>query len=189
MGTYRQAVVDLDASVEDAVEHGRRGRDWLEAEGYIRPVPWEGAVVYLAGPRWREAVDLAPWDWRASIKALEREPGEALEVITGRTVFYAGQGDPPAAICPHCRNATPTSAWPSDTFDAIAAWYASGVADLDCPACAHRTPLPGWDWTDDYFAFACLGFQFDDWPPLHPRFTTAFGQALGHRIRVVTGKI
>ncbi|WP_031098958.1 MULTISPECIES: hypothetical protein [unclassified Streptomyces] len=186
MGTYRQTVVDLDASAEEAVAWGRRGRNWLEAEGFIRPVPWQDGVVYLAGPRWRETVDLAPWDWRARIKELEEEPGDELQVVTGRTVFFAGQGDFPSAICPRCRNAT------SDTDRsgaAIDTWYATGAADLDCPACAHRTPLPDWEWTSDYFAFAYLGFQFDDWPPLHPRFVAVFGQALGHRVRVVTGKI
>ncbi|MFI1177826.1 hypothetical protein [Streptomyces melanogenes] len=184
MGTYRQTVVDLDASVEEATECVRRGRNWLETEGYIRPVPWQGGVVYLAGPRWREAVDLVPWDWRARITELDQEPGDELTVITGRTIFYASQGDPPSAICPHCRNTTPASAWP-----AIDKWYATGTADLHCQVCALRTPLPDWEWTDDYFAFASLGFQFDDWPPLHPHFTTALGRALGHRIRVVTGKI
>jgi hypothetical protein len=175
--------VDLDASAEEAVAWGRRGRNWLEEEGVIRPVRWQDGVVHLAGPRWREAVDLVPWDWRAQIKELEREPGDELRVVTGRTVFFAGQDDPPSAICPHCRSTT--SAWGA----AIETWYTTGAADLDCPACAHRTPLPDWEWTSDYFAFAHLGFQFDDWPPLHPHFIAVFGQVLGHRVRVVAGKI
>ncbi|MEV6552035.1 hypothetical protein AB0M57_25505 [Streptomyces sp. NPDC051597] len=41
MGIYRQTVMDLDAPVGDAAEHGQWGRDWLEAEGHIRPVPWK----------------------------------------------------------------------------------------------------------------------------------------------------
>ncbi|MER6316199.1 hypothetical protein ABT237_20795 [Streptomyces sp. NPDC001581] len=184
MGTYRQTVVDLDASPEEAAARGERGKRWLEAEGFIRPVPWRGEVVYLAGPRWREAVDLVHWDWRARIEGLEEEPGDELCVVVGRTVFYAGQGAAPSALCPHCRSAAPD--WPHEALDA---WYTTGAAELDCPACTHRAPLADWNWTDDYFAFGHLGFQFDDWPPLRPRFTTALGQELGHRIRVVSGKI
>ncbi|MGD1217071.1 MULTISPECIES: hypothetical protein [Streptomyces] len=184
MGTYRQTVVDLDASAPEAVAWGGRGRDWLESEGFIRPVPWRDGVVHLAGPRWRQAVDLVSWDWRARIKELEEEPGDEVRVVTGRTVFFAGQGDPSSAICPHCRSVA--ADWPGAAIDT---WYTTGAADLDCPACARRTPLPDWEWTGDCFAFAHLGFEFDDWPPLHPQFTAAFAQALGHRVRVVTGKI
>ncbi|MEU7723795.1 hypothetical protein AB0B78_00790 [Streptomyces sp. NPDC040724] len=183
MGIYRQTVVDLEAPPEEAAARGEHGRRWLEAEGFIRPVPWRGDVAYLAGPQWREAVDLVSWDWRARLKGLEEEPCDALRVVVGRTVFYAGQGDAPSALCPHCRSALPD--WPREALDA---WYATGAADLDCPACARRAPLAEWNWTDDYFAFAHLGFEFDDWPPLHPRFTEAFGRALGHRIRLVQGK-
>lgn len=184
MGTYRQTIVDLDASAEEAVAWSRRGRSWLEAEGFIRPVPWRGGVAHLAGPRWREAADPVSWDWRARVKELEEEPGDELRVITGRTVFVAGQGDSPSAVCPRCQSAT--SAWSGAVIDT---WCATGAADLDCPACAHRAPLPDWEWTRDYFAFAHLGFQFDNWPPLDPNFTALFGRALGHRVRVVTGRI
>ncbi|MFD8079906.1 hypothetical protein ACFV3E_45890 [Streptomyces sp. NPDC059718] len=184
MGTYRQTVVDLDASAEEADVWGPRGRDWLEAEGFIRPVPWRDGVAHLAGPRWREAVDLVPWDSRARIRELEEEPGGEVQVVMGRTVFVAGPDELPSAICPRCRCST--SAWP---VEAVGTWYTTGAADLDCPACARPAPLPDWEWTGDYFAFAHLGFRFDDWPPLRPHFTAAFGQALGHRIRVLTGKI
>lgn len=184
MGTYRQTVVDLEASAEEAFARGEHGRGWLEAEGFIRPVPWRDEVVYLAGGRWREAVDLVSWDWRARLKGLEEEPGGEVRVVAGRTVFFAGQGESPSAICPHCRRADPD--YPGEVLDT---WYTTGEADLDCPACARRAPLARWDWSDNYFAFACLGFEFDDWPPLHPRFTAAFERALGHRTRVLTGKI
>ncbi|MFJ9940197.1 hypothetical protein [Streptomyces erythrochromogenes] len=178
MGTYRQAVVDLEASGDEAVALGERGRAWLEAEGVIRPVPWRGDVVHLAGPRWREAVELPSWDWRARIVALEEEPGGEVEVVTGRTIFFSGLSEAPVAICPHCRHTDP--AWPGGAVDA---WHATGAADLDCPACGRRSPLPQWDWTGDSLAFAHLGFEFDDWPPLLPDFTAALGRELGHRIR------
>ncbi|MFJ7780567.1 hypothetical protein [Streptomyces yangpuensis] len=184
MGTYRQSVVDLEATEEEAAALGERARRWLETEGFIRPVPWRGEMVQLAGPRWREAVELVPWDWRARIKDLEEEPGGPLEIVTGRTVFFSGLSEAPAVICPHCRTADPT--WPDQAVDT---WYATGGADLDCPACARRAPLAHWDWTDDSLALAHLGFQFDDWPPLHPDFTAALGGALGHRIRVLACKI
>ncbi|MFD9567067.1 hypothetical protein [Streptomyces sp. NPDC059994] len=184
MGTYRQTVVDLDASAEEAAACGARGRTWLETHGYIRPVPWQDGAAYLAGPRWREAVDLASWDWRAQITGLDQEPCDELTVVTGRTIFYAVSGEPLTAVCPRCRNAS--CDWPGEALDT---WYTTGVADLGCPACAHRTSLPDWEWAGDLLAFAYLGYQFDDWPPLRPDFTTALGQALGHRIRVVAGKI
>ncbi|QNE24299.1 MULTISPECIES: hypothetical protein [unclassified Streptomyces] len=90
----------------------------------------------------------------------------------------------PAAICPNCRSAEP--AWPGEAVDA---WTATGAADLGCAACAHRAPLPQWEWTDDSLAFAHLGFEFDDWPPLHPDFTAALGRTLGHHTRLFERKI
>ncbi|MFJ9545747.1 hypothetical protein [Streptomyces erythrochromogenes] len=184
MGTYRQAVVDLEASGDEAAALGERGRAWLEAEGVIRPVLWRGDVVHLAGPRWREAVELPSWDWRARIVALEEEPGGEVGVVTGPTIFFSGLGEAPAAICPHCRRADPV--WPGGAVDA---WHATGAAGLDCPACGRRSPLPQWHWTGDSLAFAHLGFEFDDWPPLLPDFTAALGRELGHRIRQFAHKI
>lgn len=113
VGTYRQTVVDLDASAEEAVAWGERGRNWLEAEGFIRPVPWQ------------DAVDLAPWDRRSRIKELEAEPVDELQVVTGRTVFFAGRGDSPSAICPRCRSTTSDSDWSGAATDT---WYATGAA-------------------------------------------------------------
>ncbi|MEU1077125.1 MULTISPECIES: hypothetical protein [unclassified Streptomyces] len=49
MGIYRQTVMDLDAAVEDAAEHGQWGRDWLEAEGHP-PSAMEGDVVHSVDP-------------------------------------------------------------------------------------------------------------------------------------------
>ncbi|MCX5582584.1 hypothetical protein ACFWG6_24935 [Streptomyces erythrochromogenes] len=184
MGTYRQTVVDLEASGDEAAALGERGRAWLVAEGVIRPVPWRGDVVHLAGPRWREAVELVSWDWRARIKDLEEEPGGEVGVVARPAVFHSDLSEAPAAICPHCRSADP--AVPREAFDT---WHATGAADLDCPACARRSPLPHWDWTDDSLAFAHLGFEFDDWPPLLPEFTAALGRELGHRIRQFACKI
>ncbi|WP_053626852.1 MULTISPECIES: hypothetical protein [unclassified Streptomyces] len=184
MGTYRQTVVDLDACAQEAAAQGGRVSRWLEAEGFIRPVPWRGGVVHLAGPRWRDAVDLAPWDRRARIEESEEEPCGEVEVVVERTIFFSGLCPEPAAICPNCRSAEP--AWPGEAVDA---WTATGAADLGCAACAHRAPLAQWGWTDDSLAFAHLGFDFDDWPPLHPDFTAALGRTLGHRTRVFERKI
>ncbi|MER7731708.1 hypothetical protein ABTX80_12575 [Streptomyces erythrochromogenes] len=184
MGTYRQTVVDLEATAAEAVALGERGRKWLEAGGVIRPVPWRGDVVHLAGPRWREVVELPAWDWRARIEDLEEEPGGEVEVVAGRTVFHSALSGAPAAICPHCRHTDPT--WPGGAVDA---WHTEGAADLRCSACARRSPLPHWDWTDDGLAFAHLGFAFDDWPPLLPEFTAALGRELGHRVRQFACKI
>ncbi len=90
VGTYRQTVVDLDACAQEAAAQGGRVSRWLEAEGFIRPVPWRGGVVHLAGPRWRDAVDLAPWDRRARIEESEEEPCGEVEVVVGRTIFFSG---------------------------------------------------------------------------------------------------
>ncbi|WP_143041362.1 hypothetical protein [Streptomyces indicus] len=179
---YRQTVVDLDATEEQAEEWGGRGWRWLLDEGFIRAEPWRGDVVHLGGPNWREAVDLAAWDWRARAEGFDPEPCGAVELITGRTVFLAGPYDPPSAICPHCGNAT--ADWPMAAVDA---WHSTGAAAFSCRTCAREVPLPDWTWTDDYFAFAHVGFQFEDWPRLSPAFTTAFAEALGHRVRFLHG--
>jgi len=184
VGTYQQTVVDLDVSAQEASTYGRRGREWLENEGIIRAVPWRGDMAYLAGPRWREAVEVPSWDWRAGVRDVKEEPCGELRVVTGRTVFAAAPGPAVPAICPRC--AAPV---PDGPVEAIGTWYETGSADVDCPACGRDAPLRDWEWTDDCVAFGYLGFQLDDWPPLRPRFADSLRRALGgHRVRVVAGK-
>ncbi|MFF5371729.1 hypothetical protein [Streptomyces sp. NPDC013187] len=61
---------------------------------------------------------------------------------------------------------------------------------MPCPVCAQQVPLPDWTWTDDYFAFAHLGFEFWNWPEVTPEFRARVRALLdGHRTAYVWGKL
>ncbi|MFB7512153.1 hypothetical protein [Streptomyces sp. NPDC056144] len=169
MGSTFQTVVGLDATAEDAVAHGERVTAWLVAEGIVEP------SKLLPGPRWEAATG-------------ERDPypGAWLTVVTSRTVFVSPQkGGVP--VCPHCASEY------ADTHRAVFSpamdtWWTTGRADIPCPACGRAVPLCEWRWPEDGFAFAYLGFDFRDAPPLLPEFVAELNRVIGQRTRFVRGK-
>ncbi|MFJ7077785.1 hypothetical protein [Streptomyces sp. NPDC098781] len=193
MGDHFQTLVDLDASPQDAPRLAERVVAWLVAEGLVQAELLPDCVYGLPlgrmpGPNWHRAV--APQDVRFG-------PGEGLAVHTERTVFHGGQGTLEAVHCPRCaattrlhdgRNMVPETWGPF--LLAVDTWYETGAADVDCPTCAERVPLPDWTWHDDYFAFAHLGFQLWNWPPLTTEFRTRITGLLdGHRTTYLQGKL
>lgn len=185
MGNYFQTVVDLDATESDAEAVAAAGLEWLVEEGIVAAELTDcvlGAPLgHPPGPRWREAVVEDGW-----------EPSDGLKVITGRTVFDGGQGEPWFAVCPHCAGRVDLSTgevW--EPFrEAVDTWNDTGRAAVACPECGRTGDLTAWAWSDNYFAFACLGFEFWDWPEFRPDFLERFARALGgHRTVLMGGKL
>ncbi|MGP3776147.1 hypothetical protein ACTWJ8_35500 [Streptomyces sp. SDT5-1] len=191
MGNYFQTVVDLDATHADAGTLADGALDWLVREGIVRAELTDcvlGAPSgHPPGPSWAKAVGEEGW-----------EPDGGLRIETGRTVFTCGQGDPMFAVCPHCSGRTDfytdrleeiEGAW--DVFgEAIEDWSDMGSATVDCPRCRRPADLTAWTWSDDYFAFGYLGFEFWGWPEFSPGFLDGLARALGgHRTVVVGGKL
>lgn len=195
MGDYFQTVVDRDVTEADAASLAARVVAWLVAEGVIGPDRTEpgfgSGPGHPPGPRMAAVVDSRGWS--------EPWQGGAVDVVTGRTVFDAGQGaDPSSAECPRCERSTEfhdedwdeiPGAW--DPFAAaIHAWEAGGEAPVPCAHCGTASPLAEWTGMEDCFAFGCLGLTFWGWPELTPAFLTALDRRLdGHRTALVSGKL
>lgn len=187
MGDYFQTIVDLDATAEEAEGRTERVVAWLVAEDVVlaeRRYYMLGKLVYSPGPRWAEMTEEP-----------RREGADGLAVVTGRTVFFGSLGSDGSPVCPRYSEAAAIGRWTAaegarDPFsEAMDTWYATGAAEVRCPACGRPVPLPEWTWEHDRFAFAYLGFEFWNGARLLPRFMAGFGRVLGHRIRVVAGKI
>ncbi|MFD0369750.1 hypothetical protein [Streptomyces sp. NPDC059071] len=186
MGNHFQTLVVADATAAEAAQLARRGLDWLVAAGIVRAERTDcvlGAPLgHPPGPAWERAV--AEPDW---------EPDGGLAVHTGRQVFHAGQDAPEFAVCPGCatRTALVEDTW--QRFDAAIRVWAGGdtaAARVACPACGRDGDVTAWQWHDDRFALACLGFAFWDWTEFGSDFLTDFAEALGgRRVVRVWGKL
>lgn len=194
MGDHFRTIVDLDASPQQAPRLAERVVDWLVAEGIVLPELTPHRVYgqplgRMPGPHWQRAVAQDDVHWG---------PGEGLAVHTERTVFHKrGQGGLDTARCPRCTATTRLrgdggmipEAW-GPFLMAINAWHETGTADVACPHCAESVPVTDWTWTDDYFSFAHLGFQFWHWPELTPEFRARISELLGgHRTAYIRGKL
>ncbi len=170
MSSSFQTIVDLEATAEDAVTHGKRVVAWLVGEGIV------GLPAYGPGARWKRATGFR-----------EASGSDGLTVVTGRTVFFSPQQDGPP-VCPYC--AAVFGDGQRDVFSPVMdAWWNTGRGEVPCPACGRVVPLAAWEWAGDGLAFAYLGFEFRNGPALLPEFVMELGQVLGHRTRFVRGRI
>ncbi|MET8980669.1 hypothetical protein ABZX85_34190 [Streptomyces sp. NPDC004539] len=177
MGDWYQVIVDLEAGETEAARLGERAVAWLLEEGVVVA----DGDAYLPGPHWRRAVDDG-WD---------REPYDELAVRVGRNVFISGADMPSTAVCPRCARTTALDDALWDRFgDALTAWYDTGEAVVECPACAVPVPLPGWGWGEAPLACGYLGLRFRNWPDLSDDFRARISTLLeGHRTAYLWGKI
>ncbi|MFJ4341849.1 hypothetical protein [Streptomyces sp. NPDC088915] len=181
MGSHYQTIVDLDATPEEAEALGARVAAWLVEEGIA--VAEEGfshhdRPVLTPGPRWSYVTDERRW-----------LSTDGLAIVTGRTVFFGSMGIGGSAVCPHCAEVASGEDERLPFSEAMDTWYATGEAAVRCPACRRSVPLPAWEWENDFFAFAHLGIEHWNGPPLRPEFIAEVTRVLGHRTRLVAGKI
>lgn len=182
MGSHHQTTVDLDATAEDAEALAEHTVAWLVAEEIVlaerADCRYGGRPAYLPGARWSQVTD--------ERRYLE---SDGLAVVTGRTVFFGPLGSDSSPICPRCAEAIAAERTRDPIRWAMDTWYRTGAAEVRCPACGHPAPLPEWAWEHNCFAFAYLGFEFWNGPRLRCEFIAELGRVLGHRTRVVEGKI
>ncbi|MFM9446133.1 hypothetical protein [Streptomyces acidiscabies] len=177
MGDRFQVIVDLEAGEAEAARLKERVVGWLVGEGIVMA---DGSG-YAAGPGWARAVDD---DW-------DHEPSGGLAVHVGRGGFHSGADMPEAAVCPRCAAATTLDddAW-SRFSDATQTWHDTGVATVECPACAAPVPVPEWGWAGPPLAFGHLGLEFWNWPDFSDAFRARTTDVLeGHRTAYLWGRL
>lgn len=198
MGDWFQTIVDKDVSARNAAALGADILDWLIGAGVVvaeRDGCVLGAVFgHRPGPAVAEVVDSTAGD--PSFRDLW---ANGLALITERSVFDAGQGEPEAVSCPRCGSTTRLvddryelipEVW--ELFGASIYAWEEGEDDIavTCPSCAQPVEPADWIWADDHLVLAHLGFKFWNWPPFRPDFLAEFARRLGdHRIALVEGKL
>ncbi|MFI8764331.1 hypothetical protein ACIGN6_05365 [Streptomyces sp. NPDC053792] len=181
MSSHFQTVADLEATAGEAEALGERVGAWLVAEGIATAgerelCGHETTVDHPPGPRSSYVTDERP-----------RLGTEGLRVVTGRKVHFGSPSTGGSPVCPHRATVVPDRRPAFST--AMDAWWETGVADVRRPACGRTVPLPAWEWENDFFAFAHLGIEHWNGPPLRPGFIAEPTATLGHRTRVLAGRI
>lgn len=193
MGDRFQAIVDVQASAQEAGTLAADVRSWLISSGVVSAERTDCVLSadlgYPSGPGADAVVGLSGWSvpWQGG-----------LDITIGRTVFDAGQGDPMAVTCPHCSAVIDLldedfelsdEAW--EPFrEVVHGWGEGRDVIVPCPACGRPVEPTFWKWADDYFVFAHLGFMFWNWPPLRPEFVAEFTRHLAdHRTVLLEGKL
>lgn len=197
MGDWFQTIVDVQAAPREADALAAEVRAWLISSGIVLPDRTDcvlgSDLGFPPGPRADEVVDVSGWStpW-------QNTSANGLDIITTRTVFDGGQGEPTAVTCPYCATEIELvdehfelddEAWAP--FSAVLeGWDEGRDAVIPCPACSRRVEPTAWKWADDYFVLGHLGFTFWNWPPFRPEFIDEFARHLeGHRPVLTGGKL
>ncbi|GAB3842356.1 hypothetical protein ACFPIJ_42880 [Dactylosporangium cerinum] len=186
MGDWFQTIADLDATSAEAPGLAGGLVAWLVADGIVSAERTDcvfGADEgHPPGPRYTEA-----FDGPDCVVLTLRTNG--LHAWSGRTVVHPGQGSVEVG-CPRCDTVEPfDEPLGAAFFEAIDAWYAQRPSDTACRHCSRTIAVNEWRWPDGAWAFANLGLTFWNWPPLSDDFVAGIGSRLGHRIRLVAGKL
>jgi len=169
VGANFQAIVDVEATAEEADELADATLAWLVGTG----------VVSAADQVSRNEVSTA----------------QGLEILTGRNVFYSLTGEQ-WLTCAHCdwttdpghtRIGDHVGEW-AELTDTIGRWYDGGSGDLSCPNCDRAASLNDWHWSPPW-GFGCFGLRFWHWPTLSPAFLAEVSARLGHRTVYPYGKL
>lgn len=186
MGDWFQTIADLDATAEEAPGLADMLVAGLVADGIVsvgRTDCGPGADGgHRPGPRYADAFD-GPDDGLLTLR------WNGMFAWSGRSVVDPGQGGGTVG-CPHC-HAMESFGEPLGAafMEAIDTWYAQQPSDTPCLHCGQAIGINDWQWTDGVWAFADLGLTFWNWPPLRDDFVAGIGRRLGHRVRLVAGKL
>ncbi|GAA4252075.1 hypothetical protein [Dactylosporangium darangshiense] len=185
MGDGFQVIADLDATGPEAPGLAEDLLGRLVAEGIVR-AERTGCVLsadlgHPPGPRYADA-------FHGPDHGLLELHTNGLHVWSGQRVVDPGQGAGDEVGCPHS-GAVESFGEPLGRafLGAIDAWPAAG--DADCTSCGRVIGINDWEWEGGAWAFAHLGLTFWNWPPLREDFVGGVGRRLGHRVRLVSGKL
>ena len=178
-----QIIAAPDVLALEAPERANTVLGWLIAEGVIEQEISDSVLASTGGhrPGRNYGAALEP----EVVQMVQSKNYSFLGLLTngvhcvvGRTVFDAG-GNGIELQCNVCASVfKPDDSW----SDAVQEWYdENDGASFPCPLCGQPTLLTEWRGPRPW-AFANLGVEFWNWPPLSTGFIHALSEKLGHRI-------
>lgn len=180
MSDNSQAIVDVDATEEEAPRLAEELLAWFSAEGIVKPDPSDcilgEGLGYAPGPRFFVALEDP-----SAADGLLTLPSDGLRIATGRQVFDTGGN----GIGLHCAACGATFEPGPEWIDAVEEWDGGNdAAAFACPSCNHKQRLADWrgPWA---WGFGRLGLEFWNWPPLSSEFIRSVEQRLKHRTVLV----
>lgn len=180
MGDHYQTIADIDSDAASAESAAQGIRDWMISERIIRSQPSDCALGEPLGYAPAERYALAVEEYPRLFTL--RTNGVAF--IAKRSVFHAGGAF--ELVCSECHNRFAGGEMWSDAVSRRFSGDSVGV--LSCPKCGFQTSIVEWQ-HDPVWAFGYVGINFWNWPPLRTDFITQVRNLLGHRVRLVVGKI
>jgi hypothetical protein len=182
VGDYFQTVVFKDVPLEQSLELGNKLVRWLVEQEIVIGEETDCILStkkngYPPAKRYQLATK-QPID-----KHFLLLNTNGVELITGRTVFHAGQMDF-EMVCPHCQHKLKKF---DECNKAIECWYQGQTINfVKCPACQQSHDLLSWQ---SNYGFSSLGLTFWNWPELALKFLGRLGQIIDKKTQVVNGKI
>lgn len=180
MGDRFQLIVDRDVSEEEAPHLAEKVRGWLVSRGIIEPVLSDctlGEPGHRPGPAHPTVLE------NPSQTAFEYMTN-GLEITVGRTFFWTPYTDLTCRACGEHFNA-----YSDEWVSAVGVWAeGDDSATFDCPRCGKPERVVDWD-GESPSGFGNLGLTFWNWEQLSASFVREVTELLGHRTRLVRGKI
>ena len=194
MGDHYQAVVDVEASIEESEPLAKRVVDRLLREGIILPTLDPDAVLggsggYRPGQRITAIRHHPPTEWFLTLLT------NGLELKTGRWVNVWAFPILSYFMCPCCGEKFEVDDAVGGEFARAFREFIDGVARpvVACPKCSRESAAQEWP-TEPHLGFAHLAFVFWNWPYFHDGFWAVdipqlIAEELNHKIVLTFGKI
>lgn len=189
MGDHCHSLVDLDATASEAPELAERIRSYLVGREIIVEAVTDSVLGVGGGHCPGSESALAHEPGNESFRGLQTN---GVAILQTRTVFDSGEGDH-SIVCGACSHATEFDGTNDEAMfrwqDAITDWYeGNDGALLSCPSCSAAERLTEWH-HNPAWGFGHFGITFWNWPTLKGSFVEEVQQYLGHRLRLVRGKL
>jgi hypothetical protein len=191
--TYR-AIVDLEATLEQAQTLAQRVVRRLSEEGLIMPSPDADATLGDGGG-YRPGHRIADLYYRPEYKWFLTLTTNGMEVYAKPYVNVWGFTINEDATCPLCHVVLPFEDQVVERFGEAASQFIAGSARpaVSCPRCSIASAAQKWK-TSLHLGFAYLAFQFWNWPPFDPTdwkvdIPGLISEELGHEVVTTLGRI
>jgi hypothetical protein len=182
MGDYYQSIVDIEASVHEALALSIKVRNWLIEAGIVEGMMTKCVLSYdrmgfRPGKNYLQVVD-------TSFTQTFIPDINGMEMIIGRNVIYPLNQGETVVKCAVCQTEVDSSEW----TQAITEWYEEQPSSLSCAHCQSAISVSDLIF-EPQWGFGNLGFKFWNWQPIKDSFIAKIGELLGHKVVFVNGKL